>query len=132
MASAPPASRLARNRRPHVLIVEDDRAIREIVSVLLSEEGYEVANAERPEAALDALRHEDYDLVVTDLFGGTTDAGLAAVRPIVECAAPAPVVVCSGHEITPDQARSAGLASVLPKPFELDQLLNCLATQLSA
>jgi CheY-like chemotaxis protein len=132
MASAQRAARFDNDRRPHVLIVEDDRAIREIVSVVLSEEGYQVDNAERPEAALDALRRDAYDVVLTDLFGHTTDAGLAAVRSIVECAAPAPVVVCSGHTITPDQARLAGLAYVLPKPFELDDLLDCLATQLSA
>jgi CheY-like chemotaxis protein len=118
--------------RPHVLIIEDDASIREIVSMVLTEEGYTVDNAARPEPALDALRQGAYDLVLTDLFGGTTDAGLAAVRPIVETAAPAPVIACSGHEITPDQARSAGLASVLPKPFELEELLECLAAQLSA
>jgi DNA-binding NtrC family response regulator len=131
MATAQGIARTGRDRRPHVLLIEDDRAIREIVSVVLAEEGYLVDNAERPEAALDALRRDAYDLVLTDLFGGTPDAGLAAVRPIVESAAPAPVIGCSGHEITLDQARSAGLASFVPKPFELDQLLDCLATQLS-
>jgi CheY-like chemotaxis protein len=132
MPSAQLAARQGHERRRHVLIVEDDRAIREVVSVVLSEEGYQVDNAERPEAALDALRHAAYDLVLTDLFGETTAAGLDAVRTIIESAAPTPVGVCSGHEITPEQARAAGLAFVLPKPFELDQLLDCFATQLSA
>ena len=116
--------------RPHVLIIEDDASIRDIVSLVLTEEGYDVDRASRIEPALDALRQTTYDLVLTDLFGGTTDAGLAAVRPIVESAAPAPVIACSGHDITPDQARLAGLASVIPKPFEIDQLLDCLASQL--
>lgn len=127
-----PSAQPRQVRSPHVLIVEDDRAIREVVSVVLTEEGYQVDNAERPEAALAALRRAAYDLVLTDLFGGSADDGLAALRPIVESAAPAPVGVCSGHEITLEQAHAAGLAFVLPKPFELDELLDCLATQLSA
>lgn len=132
MASEWHAAQPRSARCPRVLVIEDDRAIREVVSVVLAEEGYRVESVERPEAALEALRHDAYDLVLTDLFGITLADGLAAIRPIVASAAPALVGVCSGREVTPDQARAEGLAFVLPKPFELDQLLDCLATQLSA
>jgi DNA-binding response OmpR family regulator len=120
-----------RGRTPHrhapharVLLVEDDRAIGEVVALILGEEGYRVDVARRPADALGVLRRRTYDLVLTDLFGATVESGLAAIRPLAESAAPAPVGICTGHGLSAAAAHEAGYAFLLQKPFEVDDLLG--------
>ncbi len=114
-----------------LLVVEDDRAIQEVMRLILVEEGYQVEIAARPEVALEALRGAAYDLVLTDLFGGTPATGLAAVRPVLEAAAPTPVGVCTGFPLSSEVVSSAGFAFMVPKPFEIDALLEEIAEVLA-
>jgi DNA-binding response OmpR family regulator len=116
----------------HVLIVEDDQAIQEVMQLILSDEGYHVAVADRPEAALRALRTTSYDLVLTDLFGATSAASLAAVRPLIAAAAPAPVGVCTGFALASSVVSDAGFAFMVPKPFDLEILVAAVAAALNA
>jgi CheY-like chemotaxis protein len=127
--------RIALSERPaaaRLLVVEDDRAIQEVMRLILLEAGYQVEIAARPEVALEALRGAAYDLILTDLFGGTPAAGLAAVRPVLQAAAPTPVGVCTGFPLSSEVAASAGFAFMVPKPFEIDALLEEIAEVLAA
>jgi DNA-binding NtrC family response regulator len=114
-----------------LLLVEDDQAIQEVMQLILVEEGYQVEIAERPEVAAELLRHSRYDLVLTDLFGGNPATGLAAVRPVLEAASPTPVGVCTGFALSSAVASAAGFAFMVPKPFELDTLLEEIAEALA-
>jgi len=51
----------------HILVVDDDDAVREAIAVLLSEEGYATTRANGAQAALDLLRAEEHPLVISDM-----------------------------------------------------------------
>src|SRR3954463_6547752 len=52
---------------PTVLVVDDDRAVREVLSAVLREEGYGVRQAESADAALQMMRGDDLPLVICDM-----------------------------------------------------------------
>ena len=53
--------------RPRVLVVDDEKFIRDILADFLSMEGYFVRTAEDGAAAVEELRQSKYDLVISDL-----------------------------------------------------------------
>jgi CheY-like chemotaxis protein len=73
--------------------------------------------------AIEMLRHDAFDIVLTDLFGYQPAVGIAAIRPVIETAGPIPVGALTGHRVSREQAQAAGLAFVMSKPFEVDDLL---------
>jgi len=105
-----------------VLVVDDEPSIRLLCRVNLELDGHEVLEANSLATAREELDREDIDVVVLDvhLYNERSDALVAechARRP------PIPVMLVTGSvEIT-----DAGLSdadAILPKPFELDQLLS--------
>jgi response regulator RpfG family c-di-GMP phosphodiesterase len=50
-----------------ILIVDDDSSVRDVISVLLGEEGYVCTAVNSADAALDAVRHAEYPLVISDV-----------------------------------------------------------------
>ena len=50
-----------------ILIVDDDKSVRDVILVLLGEEGYACTAVSSAEAALDAARHAEYSLVISDV-----------------------------------------------------------------
>ncbi len=107
-----------------VLVVDDDPSLRLLCRINLELEGHEVLEAESLATTRSALAEEDVDVVVLDvhLRGERSDPLVAechAHRP------PIPVVLVTGSvEITDPGLREAD--AVLPKPFELEQLLSAV------
>lgn len=64
---APAAAKPAVQRRPHLMVVEDSFTTRELIRSILQSAGYEVSTAVDGLDALDKLRRQSYDLVVTDV-----------------------------------------------------------------
>lgn len=106
---------------PRVLVVEDDPASRRILSALLRQEGYEVEPCESGSAALERLRAEKFDAVVTDYIMPQV-TGLDVAREARNVASIAHCVIVSGH------ARPDGGMDIawLPKPVDVDALLQLL------
>lgn len=50
-----------------ILVLDDDREMRDFMNIMLTQEGYDVAIADRPEKAIALCRKTHYDLVITDL-----------------------------------------------------------------
>ena len=50
-----------------ILIVEDEKSMREVLKILLEEEGYETTSAVDGMAATEKIQQEIYDIVITDL-----------------------------------------------------------------
>lgn len=105
-----------------ILVVDDDPSIRLLCRVNLELDGHEVLEAESLATTRSALAEENIDLVVLDvhLRGERSDP------LVVECHGrqpPIPVVLVTGSvEITDPGLKQAD--AVLPKPFELEQLLS--------
>lgn len=110
-----------------VLIVDDEALIRWSLSERLSGAGYTVYEAGDGAAALRFFRDEaaPIDLVVLDLKLPDTD-GVTLLKQIRRVCPACRVILMTAFG-TPDalaEARSQGVYDVLPKPFNLDKMLN--------
>ena len=114
-----------RRPRAHILVVEDDPAIRQMLADLLAERGYSVAEASNGRAALEQMRERQPDLVLLDLMlpdmnGWTFLRARERERELARV----PVLVLSAAG--PDaigEAQELGAPVFLSKPFDLDKLV---------
>ena len=107
--------------RKTVLVVDDDRSIRESVAELLEFEGYEVYTAIHGQEALDWLQSNPPPrLVVLDLMMPVMD-GWELLERLREADIQIPVIVTSAN-VTPDVHAD----DVLEKPFQVDDLLDAV------
>jgi CheY-like chemotaxis protein len=113
-----------RRRVGRILIVEDDPSIREVLVEFLTLEGYEVHEATTPDIALNLLRKQPVDLVLTDTYepmwnpalpwlGGMRDAAGKAKLVLLTAYAEAQALVPAEH----------GLAAVWTKPMDMEVML---------
>lgn len=112
---------------PRILIVEDDEAIRGLVSEVLRDDGYDVCEAANGLEALEQMREERPDLIVLDLMMPVMD-GWAFVEECHSkpCCSEVPIVVTSAsHDLprTAERLSTFGVRTCLAKPFDVDGLL---------
>jgi chemosensory pili system protein ChpA (sensor histidine kinase/response regulator) len=109
-----------------VMLVEDTSAIRELLRVVLENEGHEVIAARDGQEALDLLETTTPDVILTDLEMPRLDGWqlITALRfdPV---ASPIPVVVVSA-EIGTHTAEELGVRAVVHKPFSPVDLVRVL------
>jgi len=106
-----------------ILVVEDERDLREIVAAALSKEGHEVLESRSGEEALNLLKKQKVDLLVSDVVLGSRD-GLELLQDARRLQPQLPVVLMSGYGTirTAVEAMKLGACDFLPKPFELEEL----------
>ena len=106
---------------PTVLLVEDDRDIREMMTTLLDMSGFAVVSCDTAECGLNALREQEFDLVLTD-YALPRQSGLwllqeAESEGLIQGT---PVLIVTAH---PHVDTDAGY-EVIHKPFDLDELVE--------
>ncbi len=107
-----------------VLVVDDEEGIRESLSDILEDEGYEVITSETAEEALKIIRENNPDLIFLDIWLPGMD-GLQALKEIKEVNPELTVVMISGHgtiELAV-KATKMGAYEFLEKPLSLDRVL---------
>ena len=107
----------------HILVVDDDRTLREGCANILRLDGHDVATFGRGEDAIDAARRQHFDIALVDLYM-TPVSGMDVLRAIGESDRQTLVVVMTGN---PTVASSldvlrAGAWDYLPKPFSASHL----------
>ncbi|SFG32963.1 two-component system, NtrC family, nitrogen regulation response regulator NtrX [Novosphingobium sp. CF614] len=110
-----------------ILIVDDERDIRELVAGVLSDEGYECRTAGDSEAALAAIDARRPSLVLLDVWlHGSAMDGLEVLDAIKAREPELPVIIFSGHGNidTAVAAISRGAVDFIEKPFEAEKLLH--------
>jgi CheY-like chemotaxis protein len=127
----------ARRSGAHVLLVEDDPPLREVVSLILTEEGYAAHSAPDGAAALALLAAPDappVDAVLLDLQLPGMDGRAFAARYGQLPAPRAPLVVFTAAPVAAAVAatEALGAAGFVTKPFDLDDLLAVLGRCLPA
>ncbi|HKL27006.1 MAG TPA: sigma-54 dependent transcriptional regulator [Desulfuromonadales bacterium] len=107
-----------------VLIVDDEKSIRESLSGILLDEGFTPLTAESGEAALLLLRDEKPDLILLDIWMPGMD-GLETLTKIREIYPDQIVVMMSGHGTieTAVKATKLGAYDFIEKPLSLEKLL---------
>jgi len=121
---ARPKPRAGKPRR-RVLVVDDDRDLRELLAAMLTSAGFEVLTAENGAAALSVLRTVIPDLIVLDLMMPVMNGWqFREAQSAVPDYSRIPVVCLSGHHAARHQASTLGITACVVKPFEIDELLG--------
>ncbi len=115
------------NDQKHLLLVDDEDALRQVVAERLAEEGFDVTQAADGEAALKALDGFAFDVIVSDLrLPGVDgrqviDAALSRYPGIV-------AIVVTGYGTVKDAVDviKRGAADFIAKPFQFDELMHVL------
>jgi CheY-like chemotaxis protein len=107
--------------RPTILLIEDDRDIREMVELLLDMAGFEVRACDSAECALTMLRERRFDLILTD-YALPRNSGLwllqhAKAEGLIDGT---PVMIVTAHP----HVDGASDYEVIHKPFDLDDLVE--------
>lgn len=113
-----------------ILIVDDERDIRELVAGVLEDEGYTTRVAADSDAALAALAERRPSLVLLDVWlQGSRLDGLELLDVIKERDPSLPVLIISGHGNldTAVHAIRRGAADFIEKPFEAERLVLLVA-----
>jgi len=107
-----------------LLLVEDDELLSSGLQVALRQAQYTVEHVGTGEAALSALAHNDFDMMVLDLGLPGID-GIAVLKALRAAGNPIPVLILSARDATRDRIAGLDLGAddYLIKPFELDELL---------
>ena len=110
-----------------ILVVDDERDIRDLVAGVLSDEGYDCRTAGDSEAALSMVDERRPSLVLLDVWlHGSKMDGLEVLDAIKQREPNLPVIIFSGHGNV-DTAVSAvrrGAMDFIEKPFEAEKLLH--------
>jgi two-component system nitrogen regulation response regulator NtrX len=113
-----------------ILIVDDERDIRELVAGVLSDEGYDCRTAGDSESALAAVDTRRPSLVLLDVWlHGSPMDGLEVLDAIKAREPELPVIIFSGHGNidTAVAAISRGAVDFIEKPFEAEKLLHLVS-----
>jgi two-component system response regulator PilR (NtrC family) len=106
-----------------LLIVDDERSMRDLLAITLRQDGYDVTLADGGERAIEALKAAAFDLVITDLRMRKVD-GLAVLKAAKEHAPETVVLVVTAYASTDTavQAMKLGAYDYITKPFKLDEI----------
>jgi CheY-like chemotaxis protein len=113
---------MAKTYAPKILVVDDEKAVREITQAFLTLNGYEVNTAENGKEAFDELLHNHYDVVITDMQMPLM-GGMELLDKISQMTANIVTILLTGNTVTPSDVSGKPFAH-LSKPFSHNQLIH--------
>lgn len=115
-----------------VLIVDDERSMRDFLKILLEKEGHKVAIAESGKKALEILDNQEVDVIVSDIrMPGMT--GIELLGAVKEKYPDLPIIMITAFA-SPDDAVLAmknGAFDYITKPFNVDEIKSVIASATS-
>jgi len=107
-----------------ILIVEDEKKMRHLLSIMLERKGYEVEQACDGVEGLGRIQERPFDIVVTDIKMPRMD-GMELLQNITRMDIPCPVVFITAFATLESaiQAMRAGAADYIVKPFDEEQII---------
>ena len=110
----------------HVLVVDDDAAIRELVVEVLTREGYPVVSARDGRAALEEVARRAPDVILLDMRMPRLD-GWGFARALSDRGIQIPLIVMTAAQNSTKWAAEVGADRCLAKPFDLSDLVAAVA-----
>ncbi len=112
------------NNQIHILVVDDEKGIRDLLNLELTTAGYKVTAAEDGQDALDWIEKEKFHLVVTDIMMPKLD-GLQLLEAIKNRDAYLEVIVTTGYGQVENavSAMKKGAYDFIQKPYSTEQIL---------
>ena len=106
-----------------ILVVDDDKMLRDAIEIVLKLEGYRVVTASNGRSALEATSSDQYSLIILDaempVMTGHEFLAAYARKP----APHSPIIICSGTSMEASEALPSFVVTALSKPFEIPELL---------
>jgi len=112
---------------PKILFVDDDYEFTNMLSTYISMEGYDVESSNSPKSALNLIKNNNYDFVITDIRMPEMD-GLRFLQEALEIKRDLTVIVMSAYGTyeTAIEAVKRGAYDYISKPFKPEELLLLL------
>lgn len=113
---------------PHILVVDDELSMREVLKVMLKKEGYEVSCAENGRRAISVIEKTHFDLLLCDIRLGDIE-GIDVLKAAKKQNQDTVVIMISAYATaeTAVEAMNKGAYDYLPKPFDNDELIYAVA-----
>jgi two-component system response regulator PilR (NtrC family) len=113
----------AERRAPRILVVDDERSMRELLAIVLRREGYEVLLAENGRAAIKTLEREPVDLLISDIKMPDL-SGVEVLRAAKQIDRDILGIMITAFASTDTavEAMRLGACDYLSKPFDIDLL----------
>jgi two-component system response regulator PilR (NtrC family) len=103
--------------------VDDEKSMRDLLTITLEKAGYDVTAADSGETAIDAIRKEGFDAIITDLRMPRVD-GMQVLRAAKDASPDTAVIVVTALASTETavEAMKLGAYDYITKPFKLDEV----------
>jgi two-component system response regulator PilR (NtrC family) len=120
---AQPVSPATDRRPPRILVVDDERSMRELLAIVLRREGYEVLLAENGRTAVDLLEREPVDLLISDIkMPDLSGVDVLRAAKKVDQDILGIMITAFASTETAVEAMRLGACDYLSKPFDIDLL----------
>ncbi len=108
----------------NILVVEDDKHTRKLLTTILTNGGYNAISAENGEQALEMLEHNHVDLMIIDVMMPVMD-GYTLTQTLREAESQLPMLMLSAKGSVDDKKRGflVGIDDYMTKPFDFEELL---------
>jgi two-component system response regulator PilR (NtrC family) len=120
-----------KNNNAHILVVDDELSMRELLTVMLEKEGYKVSCAENGRKAISMIEKTDFDLLLCDIRLGDI-TGLEVLIASKKQNPNTVVIMISAYATTETavEAMNQGAYDYVPKPFDNEELKLAIANAL--
>ena len=120
------------DKTPHILVVDDELSMRELLEVLLAKEGYKVTCAKNGRDAISMINKTVYDLLLCDIRLGDI-TGIDVLKALREENQDTVVIMISAYASTEVavEAMNEGSYDFVPKPFDNEELKKTIKNALS-
>jgi two-component system response regulator PilR (NtrC family) len=118
-----PAPAAAERRVPRILVVDDERSMRELLEIVLKREGYDVTLAENGRAAIAALERGPFDLLISDIkMPDMSGVDVLRTAKQMDPDILGMMITAFASTETAVEAMRLGACDYLSKPFDIDLL----------
>src|SRR5918993_1710891 len=128
---AVPAPQVMTPTPSRILVVDDERSMREFLAIMLAREGHDVVAAENGAQALAALRQRPFDLLISDIRMPDC-SGIDVLREAKGLQADLPGILMTAFSSTETaiEALRSGALDYISKPFDVDEMKRVIAQAL--
>lgn len=118
---------MSSERKPSILVVDDERAVLTTYGLILSKKGYDVETAISSVEAIQALNRRDFDLMLCDYSLEQEHTGFEVIEYGRKKKADAKAALLTGYasKETADEARRNGIA-ILYKPIDIEEFFSTI------
>jgi CheY-like chemotaxis protein len=117
---------------PRILVVDDDGAIRRLLTMMLEDEGYQVVAAETGEQALAAIERDAPALILLDVLLPGIDGWEVLRRLRPDSSGLPPIILLTAGTVPPDRQSEFSGFEIVTKPFDADDLMERIGRHLRA